>query len=236
MFVFDLPGLGLAHGVGVLEKAQQIVHADSKPGDGLRHSAVAGNPIVIEFLPVALEAAAQKGAQILFAFLLPQKDASQPFQVGTHAAGQHTLGGLGLEFTEPRQVHALLIHFQNEGSGCAALSHVRRKLRSDHRVSLGRSRLPETCIRAKPCPSRPVAVGTQDTLRRIGQLGFLQTASGMEVVDAGQHILQCKAVVDDAVGGVLEGQGQLCGCEASEEGQRQSCQGAFAGAGLADQG
>ncbi len=102
MFVFDLPGLGLAHGVGVLEKAQQIVHADPKPGDGLRHSAVAGNSIVIEFLSVALEAAAQKGAQILFAFLLPQKDASQPFQVGTHAAGQHTLGGLGLEFTEPR--------------------------------------------------------------------------------------------------------------------------------------
>ena len=47
MFVFDLPGLGLAHGVGVLEKAQQIVHADPKPGDGLRHSAVAGNSIVI---------------------------------------------------------------------------------------------------------------------------------------------------------------------------------------------
>ncbi len=41
--------------------------------------------------------------------------------------------------------------------------------------------------------------------------------------------------MDDAVGGVLERQGQLCGCEASEEGQRQSCQGAFAGAGLADQ-
>ena len=57
----------------------------------------------------------------------------------------------------------------------------------------------------------------------------------MEVINAGQHILQGEGVVQDTVGGVPEGQGQLRSCEATEEGQEQRCQGTFPGAGLTQQ-
>ena len=49
----------------------------------------------------------------------------------------------------------------------------------------------------------------------------------MEVVDAGEHVLQSEAVVGDAVGGVLEGHGQVRSSEASEEGEHQRRQRTF---------
>ena len=57
----------------------------------------------------------------------------------------------------------------------------------------------------------------------------------MVVIDAGQHILQRKGVMENAVGGVPERQRQLrCG-KLSEERKHQSCQCTFSGAGFAYQ-
>ena len=52
---------------------------------------------------------------------------------------------------------------------------------------------------------------------------------------AGEHVLQGKAVVGDAVGGVLEGHGQVRSSEASEEGEHQRRQRTLAGSRSADQ-
>jgi len=57
----------------------------------------------------------------------------------------------------------------------------------------------------------------------------------VEIVDAGQDVLQGKSVVEDAVGRILKRKRQLRCRESSEEGQHQSCERAFARTGLADQ-
>lgn len=105
-----------------------------------------------------------------------------------------------------------------------------------HRYSVNNTMLIYRCrVRPEPTLTSAITVSPHDTLGCRCKPLFLLLPRWVEIINAGQHILQCECVVEDTVGSVPERQRQLRSCEPSKEGQEQSCQCAFAGTGFTNQ-
>ena len=188
-----------------------------------------------ERIPVFHEPQSKHTKELLFQIGVRKETNLEPFEEAVHASGQNTCGCCALEIRKNFQIHITLFQFQCKVSCGAALADVGRELCGDDGIALGRTGFHRRGVSPKPSLAGAVAVGTHDSLSGGIHLLFFHAAGWMQIVNAGQHILQSEGVIENAVGGIPKRQRQLRSREPSEERQEQSCQCTFTRAGLAHQ-
>ena len=177
------------------------------------------NPCSEKVIPVICKGAVQYRDKAFLPFFISKEFPAQPLGVAQHAALEDSTCRSFLKEGQLVQIDRILLQFNSKAASAAALPYFRRKLCRDDCVALGRPDSHGAGVRAQPSPSHPVTVGTDDTLRGCGELLLLLSPAGMEVIDAGQHILEGKRIVDNTVRRIPERQRQIRSGEAAEEGQ-----------------
>ena len=147
---------------------------------------------------------------------------------------EHSSATFRLE--EPVRLHVEVAEAKlyAEAPGETAFADLGRELRRQDRVASDRARRHQGRVGAQTLPPDPVTVCAGEHLRLFHQLLFLFTSGRVEVIHAGQHVVQHGTALVDAVFRVPEGDGKIGRSEVSEEGQEQRGQRAFARAGPAE--
>ena len=143
--------------------------------------------------------------------------ALDPLGIWQQAIHQRSLFGFVLKIAELFQIHISALYFQREGSRRSALANIGSALTCHNSIALRRSGFHRCAIRSQPPFAHAVAKGTVNALRDVCVLSLGATGSGMEVIDAGQHILERINVCQNTVERIAEGQRQIRSAEPSEE-------------------